>query len=349
MSKMTSAPSREKNVPSLDLLRSYAIASVLLGHSVNAFGSPPALTPLRIGGTGVDLFFILSGWLLGSQLMRELSANGTIRFGRFWSRRWMRTLPAYYAVLAATFFQQAVSGKQAAWEWSYLFFGQNYLTGLPFLYITWSLCVEEHFYLLVAPLLLFAFKLRRWGIVALLIVMVVPFICRTFGLYGHIGETHVRFDECLFGVLLAGLSVFFPAIWSRLCALAPAIASVAAAFFGWFLFSRWYPAYRIPLDEQTICLIIFGSFVLLAVSSEAWKKRLYFPGCGYLAKRAYSVYLLHPESLALLKKLHIESFPLFLLLAWVITLAGSEVLYRLVEKPIMNAREWFRFSESSKL
>jgi peptidoglycan/LPS O-acetylase OafA/YrhL len=335
---------RGKNVPSLDLLRSYAIVSVVAAHAVLAFGAPPALAPLRAGGTGVDLFFILSGWLLGGQLMRELAATGTISLRRFWSRRWMRTLPAYYAVLCATFVQQVILKNNTDLRWSYTFFGQNYLTDLPYFFVSWSLCVEEHFYLFVAPLLLIAFRLRQRGIVLLLLVMAVPSFCRTFGLYGAIVETHVRFDECLLGVVLAGLSVFFRGTWVRLCALAPILASAGVVLFAGLLLVRWYPEYMIGVDEQTICMFVFGSFLLLAVSSEKWKQRLYIPGCAFLATRAYSVYLLHPEAVALLRRLDISSFPLFLLLTWLITLAGAEVLYRLVERPVMNAREWFKFS-----
>jgi peptidoglycan/LPS O-acetylase OafA/YrhL len=335
---------RGKNVPSLDLLRSYAIVSVVAAHAVLAFGAPPALAPLRAGGTGVDLFFILSGWLLGGQLMRELAATGTISFRRFWSRRWMRTLPAYYAVLSATFLQQAILKNNTDLRWSYWFFGQNYLTDLPYFFVSWSLCVEEHFYLFVAPLLLIAFRLRRRGIVLLLLVMAAPSFCRTFGLYGAIVETHVRFDECLLGVVLAGLSVFFRATWARLCALAPLLASVGLVLYAGLLLVRWYPEFPLGVDEQTICMFVFGSFLLFAVSSEKWKQRLYVPGCTFLAARAYSVYLLHPEAVALLRRLEISSFPLFLSLTWLMTLAGAEILYRLVERPGMNAREWFKFS-----
>ncbi|MEO6362690.1 MAG: acyltransferase [Caldimonas sp.] len=332
-------------IPSLDLLRSWAIASVVLAHACLAYGVGPALAPLQLGGTGVDLFFLLSGWLLGSQLMRELKSSGSIRLTRFWSRRWMRTLPAYYAVLLFTFAQQIYKGNHDL-DWSYLWFGQNYFSDLPYFTVSWSLAVEEHFYLAIAPFLVLLFTLGRRGVGLGAAVLLAPFVMRTLGLYGHIEQTHVRYDACLAGVALAGVNVFLPRLWSKLCAAAPLIGGTGLLLYGWFVFARWHPAYALPLDEQTQCMVIYGSILMLAVSSEKWRQSLYLPGSAYLAKRAYSVYLLHPESLALLARLHVPSFPLFLALSWLLTLAAAEVLYRLVELPIMNARERYRFSAS---
>ncbi len=343
-------PTRERAatvpIPSLDLLRSWAIASVVLAHACLAYGVGPALAPLQLGGTGVDLFFLLSGWLLGSQLMREVKSSGSIRLTRFWSRRWMRTLPAYYAVLFFTFAQQIYKGNRDL-DWSFLWFGQNYFSELPYFTVSWSLCVEEHFYLAIAPLVVFLFSLGRRGVAVGAAVLLAPFVMRTFGLYGHIEQTHVRYDACLAGVALAGINVFAPRLWSRLCAAAPLIGGVGVLLYAWFVFARWNPAYALPLDEQTQCIVIYGSILLLAVSSDKWRQSLYVPGSAYLAKRAYSVYLLHPESLALLSRLDVPSFPVFLALAWALTLAASEVLYRVIELPLMNARERYRFSASA--
>lgn len=331
-------------IRSLDFLRSWAIASVVLAHACLAYGVGPALAPLQLGGTGVDLFFLLSGWLLGSQLLRELKATGSIRLTRFWSRRWMRTLPAYYALLLVTFAEQIVVKGNYDLNWSYLWFGQNYFGDLTYLYVSWSLCVEEHFYLAIAPFLVFAFSLGAWGAVVGAAALFTPFTLRTLGLYGDLVQTHVRFDACLAGVALAAIPVLLPNAWRRISALATPIGGAGALLFGWFVWARWNPEYAIPLDEPTLCILMYGSVLLMAVSSEQWQKRLYVPGSAYLAKRAYSVYLLHPESLALMRHLNVPSFPLFLLLSWAVTLIAAEVLYRAVELPIMNARERYRFS-----
>src|SRR5689334_10607942 len=103
---MTRQGAPSDRIRSLDLLRSYAILSVLLAHATLVFNPPAALAPLQAGGTGVDLFFVLSGWLLGRQLMKELDRQGSVGLTRFWSRRWLRTLPAYYVMLLLTYAQQ---------------------------------------------------------------------------------------------------------------------------------------------------------------------------------------------------------------------------------------------------
>ena len=59
-------------IMSMDVLRAAAILLVIIGHSVLSYGSPSNLAPFQFGGTGVDLFFVLSGWLLGGQLFKEL-------------------------------------------------------------------------------------------------------------------------------------------------------------------------------------------------------------------------------------------------------------------------------------
>jgi peptidoglycan/LPS O-acetylase OafA/YrhL len=179
-------------------------------------------------------------------------------------------------------------------------------------------------------------------------IVAAPGVLRALGWYHSIDESHVRWDECSIGVLLAAVSVFMPVLWTALCRVAPFAAGVAALSYAFSFWCRWHPQYGIGDYGTLTYALIFGTFVLLATSSDAWKRRLHLPGCSYLAARAYSIYLLHPESLALLHRLPVRSFPVFLALTWVITLAGAELLFRLIERPAMRARESFGFSKSMK-
>jgi peptidoglycan/LPS O-acetylase OafA/YrhL len=335
----------ERNVPALDLLRSYAVFSVVMAHVTLAFGAPPMLAPLQLGGTGVDLFFVLSGWLLGRQLMVELRDSGTIELTRFWSRRWLRTLPAYYAVLLMTFLQEVFFNNPHEVGWPYLVFGQNYDVDLRAFYVSWSLCVEEHFYVLVGPTVLLFSRARRWALPLLLTLLSTPLIFRLAGWYGSSNETHVRWDECAIGVGLAAAHVFAPRVWAWLCKWAPVLGGLALAAYALNFWFRWHPSVGVSNYDAGVYGLIFGAFVLFAVSSPS-RRQISLPGATFLAKRAYAVYLLHPDALGLITRLQIESFPLFLIATWVVTLVAAEVLYRVVELPFMQARERFGFSKS---
>ena len=146
---------------SLDCFRALAIILVFTGHSILSFGSPELLAPLQFGGTGVDLFFVLSGWLIGNQLLIEKKRFGDIQITRFWIRRWMRTMPAYYAVLSVTILQLYLTKDNFTFPWPHIFFLQNYFGDLNVFFVSWSLSVEEQFYLFIAPLFVFTLGLNK--------------------------------------------------------------------------------------------------------------------------------------------------------------------------------------------
>jgi peptidoglycan/LPS O-acetylase OafA/YrhL len=331
---------------SLDLLRAAAIALVITAHTVLAYGSPPSLTPLRLGGTGVDLFFVLSGWLLGTQLIKELSRTESIDVKRFWLRRWMRTLPAYYAVLAFTFLQQFIRFPEKKLQLGYLVFLQNY-GDLPYFTVSWSLCVEEYFYLCVAPAMLLLARLRsriRWVPIALLFF--APLTFRMLGWFHSYEETHVRWDGCMLGVLLAACRVRAPRTWAWLTRAAPVLAGVGLTIYLANYAGRWLWGQQDY--DKLVYALIFGSFVVLVSRDCWWQEKIYIPGASYIAVRAYSLYLMHPEVLALLKRYAAGlPFPVFYLAAWVGSCAVAEVLYRVLEKPIMDMRDRFAAARST--
>jgi peptidoglycan/LPS O-acetylase OafA/YrhL len=140
----------------LDVLRGVAILLVVLHH----LGVPV----FRTGGwIGVDLFFVLSGFLISGLLFREWKETGTINIGRFYARRGFKIYPAFWALMAVTLAVNywtpgipsfPVTGRSIMAELS---FTQNYWRAIWGQ--TWSLAVEEHFYLLL-PLLLWLLQRR---------------------------------------------------------------------------------------------------------------------------------------------------------------------------------------------
>ena len=142
---------------------------------------------------------------------------------RFWIRRWLRTLPAYYAMLAAISAWLIYQGKGNLLDWRYVVFLQNYLIDMPYFGVSWSLCVEEYFYLAVAPAILVLWRVR-WTWLIVLIAFALSTTAELLGWYPvprhaeyEVYATHIRGQQCAVGVLLAWLAVRRPLRWTWLC------------------------------------------------------------------------------------------------------------------------------------
>jgi peptidoglycan/LPS O-acetylase OafA/YrhL len=132
----------------LDQLRSCAVLLVVAHHVVQMSPNPlPRINAIALYGRyGVDLFFILSGWLIGGLYWQELKTFGHVDTLRFWLRRWMRTLPPYFVALVFSWLAIYLA-REEYFDSGYLVFIQNYYGRIPFFLVSWSLCIEEHFYL----------------------------------------------------------------------------------------------------------------------------------------------------------------------------------------------------------
>ena len=211
--------SRDAN---LDLMRFAAIVLVIAFHTgaIHPSGIDLVDRACRLGEFGVDVFFLLSGWLIGGLYWRELRRAGHVSVRHFWARRMMRTLPPYYAALLLAWGSVYLARHQP-FDWRYLLFLQNYREAIPYFVVSWSLCVEEHFYLLL-PILLLVFR-NRW---ALLILAVVAAVAPpVFRLVSHplaetgafpIYQTHCRSDGLTIGVICAYVATYHPAVLARM-------------------------------------------------------------------------------------------------------------------------------------
>jgi peptidoglycan/LPS O-acetylase OafA/YrhL len=206
----------------LDLLRLLAVVMVLGRH----METPPEHAPLhglldtwnRSGRLGVDLFFVLSGFLVSGLLFNEYKKYGDLNIRRFYVRRGWKIYPSFYFLLVVTYVYQLAIARRVSDHaiFSELFFLQNYRGG--FWGHTWTLAVEEHFYLVLPLILLWLVRRRRgeanpfavlpWAIcigsLALLGVRIGNFLMRqTFSYQTHDFPTHLRIDALFFGVALA--------------------------------------------------------------------------------------------------------------------------------------------------
>jgi peptidoglycan/LPS O-acetylase OafA/YrhL len=214
----------------LDILRLLAVVMVI-GHHME---QPPSdLSPIvkagcdawwSHGGLGVDLFFVLSGLLVSGLLFSEYKKHGEISVTRFYMRRGWKIYPAFYFLLGFTFlYQLLVVGYKMRDRpfFSELFFIQSYQAA--FWNHTWTLAVEEHFYVLLPLLLLFLVRRNRGATdpfravpyvvaatcVAVLATRIVNFQLRTeYSYLTHVFPTHLRMDALFFGVALGYLYHF---------------------------------------------------------------------------------------------------------------------------------------------
>ncbi len=144
-------------------MRSLAIILVLILHQAELTPTMPLFLQkmASTGWSGVDLFFVLSGFLIGGQAFTETLVSFKTSLRNFWVKRWFRTFPLYFVVLFVyVIVKPIVFHKPFNDDWRlYLFYLQNFFSPHDFLQ-SWSLCIEEQFYF-IFPLLVFGFSFLR--------------------------------------------------------------------------------------------------------------------------------------------------------------------------------------------
>ncbi|MDH4461746.1 MAG: acyltransferase [Flectobacillus sp.] len=204
-----------KRNQTIDFLRTVAIMLTLFRHfGVNAF-------LYKIGWIGVDLFFVLSGFLVSGLLFNEHKKTGNINFLRFFVRRGLKIYPLFY-LLIGCFILEARMNPEVLLSiptlLSEVCFYKNYFGGEMFLVHTWSIDVEEHFYLILPLLLLVISKINSAKTNPFrslpYIFIFVAIACLGLRIYNthkyatfehilHVSPTHLRLDSLFFGTLLS--------------------------------------------------------------------------------------------------------------------------------------------------
>ncbi len=320
--------------PALDGVRAYCVLLVMFDHLKSNGHTLRWLD----GHLGVDLFFILSGFLITTILRREQSFRGRIDFPAFYWRRFFRIVPVYAVVLAL--YLVICQRHSQAERWVQLKGGLPYFLtlmnefarephkGTVFLH-TWSLGVEEKFYLLW-PILFFVrgrTVLARWLIVSGLFVVVA-----VAPLMGHGVLARAYFGllmGCVMGIVLSAPYAVWVFRWLRRLPPMWALLIFGCGFWAEHL-NKWL-------------LPVFSSAAVLFVSSllarESWLTRLH--ACAplvWIGKRSYSMYLVHVLCLnALETHVRIDAgwkAAAVLLAAFCLTAALAELLYWTVETPV---------------
>ncbi len=361
----------------LDVVRSTAILLVLVCHILLRteifydFGLSYHSRHI-IGWFGVELFFILSGFLIGKILIEDfiINFNGNSRavLSNFYKRRWFRTLPLYYLFLIIniiivfflssfmTGFDRGVFFKETA---PYFLFLQNFSgfansDNLTLMRVSWSLVIEEWFYLLF-PLFIIAlrkifdktftkqkflgFLILFIGFITLLRVFCV--LSSDLCFFGVAHSVFLRLDTFAVGILLAYLHTFMPGIYSYIARKRFFITSIALIGVLWFVVLHY---------EKNVFIRIFA-FNLLPASIAVFiayienldiKKINFF---NFTSKISYSLYLGHEPLLnyfifGLLSIRAIKiPFPAVLIIFLILAYITAYISYSRYEKPIMDLRD----------
>ncbi len=355
----------------LDHLRAIAILLVITYHYYGK-GVPSWLVPVkRIGWTGVDLFFVLSGYLIGYQLLKEYKNNAGINIKRFYIKRFFRIIPAYLAVLIMYFsIGDLHEGRGLPPLWKFLTFTQNYgmeyLTQSTFSH-AWSLCVEEQFYLILSISLILIFKNRFQKITSYLLVgliaagiliryitwneFVQPFVGNGNGkkvMITYIEKiyypSHNRMDGLLVGLSIAAIFNFKPRLKDYLTRYGNIVFII-----GFVLLLVAYKVcesstFHIIILGWPLCPIAYGVILIAALSPTCFLYKFKSRVTFIIATLSYAIYLTHKQLFQFYRIalkgtntefLHHNSF----LICVVIALLGGLVLHLIIEKPFLYLRK----------
>jgi peptidoglycan/LPS O-acetylase OafA/YrhL len=310
----------------LDTLRALAIVVVMIFHL--QWTLPKMFEPVaKFGWMGVDLFFVLSGYLIGTQLLRPVARGERPSLKEFYRRRAFRILPAYLVVLGlyAVWPRWHEDTGMSPW-WEFLTFTENlfvnYAKNHAFSHV-WSLCVEEHFYLLLPLLVLWLSRgAKAWKTIAVIAgLMALGVAVRSYELV-HVlrpiaadGDgfgvkyietiyypTYTRLDGLLAGVSLALLQVFRPRVWEAMMRRANVLVVAGVALVGaslWMFADRFTSVTGAAAAGTVMGFPVLSlglaMLVAAAVDTRCWLGRCRIPGARVVAMLAFSLYLTHKE------------------------------------------------------
>ena len=348
----------------LDFLRTTAILLVVTAHA--SFMFLPLTHRLEawwvLGHLGVELFFVLSGFLIGGILARQASA-ASFSVGKFWLRRWLRTLPNYYLFLLLNI----VVARWIDGDWPhaapYAFFVQNLAWPQPIFFIeSWSLSVEEIFYL-IAPLLALAFAGRLAARVSPVLLVGIAIVLATAIRIVYVLRLDpnwdlavrmvsvVRLDAIAYGVLAMLL-------YRRRNGISPPAAKAIAVAGAAGLAIGIYLHLTLPKDFDVFARtglfsLISASFAAFLPAAANWRHSGLAPAVEHsvraIARWSYALYLCQLGVMRVMNALytgHAQTFAGCLLqaIAFVaLSIACAAAVYRWFEAPVLRWRDrWTR-------
>ena len=359
----------------LDLLRAIAISLVVLSHCTFILcedtDNPILLAIRSLGAIGVDLFFVLSGYLIGGIILKQINSGKTKfnDFLRFWKRRWFRTLPNYFLVLLINILIVVLTNENLPGKiLLYIPFLQNFSSQHPdFFTEAWSLSIEEYSYLIL-PLVLFLAlyflkninskqKVFIWVTITLIVVQfffkIGYYVQTSIESLGEWSSTFrkvvvYRLDMIYYGFVLIYFFTKNPYFFNRYKKILLLISIFIFSIVHVLIF-----IYQI-MPQSHLAFYVFAYLPLIAICCA-----LIFPiatnlntvsrfqkGIYFLSTRSYAIYLINYSIVLLnLKNLfNLGMMSLFMKFGTIVlflsvTILLSDLLYRYFEKPILNYRD----------
>lgn len=335
----------------LDILRAIAVILVLFRHS-----DLENHILKDFGWLGVDLFFVLSGFLISSLLFKEYQKQETIDIKRFLIRRSFKIFPPFYFFLGTTLLVDYYWGIQhegfkIITELCYL---QSYAA--PIWIHTWSLAVEEHFYISFAIIMFFLSNKKllyhKSGFIkTVLFLLVLSFLMRLQTSYPHRHEafysfmkTHLRADGILMGVLLSYLYHFthWTTYWLHRKKLSLLISAICIAPAFYFKAGSFF----MNTIGLTITNLGFAFLVLLSLDIEKYLQRqtsLYskwiIAGLCFIGINSYSIYLWHLNAKRIINLSFVTNTNLGLVLYILLSIALGVLMSYGIEKSSLKLRD----------
>lgn len=346
----------------LDLVRAVAILLVVLGHSRSMLvGSVLDGFPYIRMIDGVDMFFVLSGYLIGNIILKQTAANAGFPVSDllpFWIRRWFRTLPSYYLILLVNYLLMRfgiASGDLSQFNWRFLFFLQNFSTPFHgFFWESWSLAVEEWFYLFFPVILVVLNKIcnaRYAYFTAVFVVIFFPIIYRAIVFdpaitpeYFDLGLRKVvltRLDSIGYGLLAAYLFRFANGFWVKykwICFFMGVVVMAFVVNINASISSLYAQVFNFMLSPLSV---MFMLPLMSSITQCNWKIGL---AITHVSKISYAMYLLN---LGVILNFMRSNEHLFgpatgigkFLIYWLVVILLSTAMYYFYEKPMTDLRD----------
>jgi peptidoglycan/LPS O-acetylase OafA/YrhL len=363
-------PDYNKRVFGLDLMRSLAIIFVVLGHGGWMLKETNTEFPWIRLIDGVELFFVLSGFLIGGILIKIFESEESLKLStiwNFWIRRWFRTLPNYYLILFVNVifvYFGVINMKFDQFNWKFLFFLQNFSQPFfGFFWESWSLSIEEWFYIFFPLVLACVYLVSRWFkvskrfvfLVSIVFFLLTPLLLRVFVASSFEVDNFwlgvkiykvviYRLDGIALGLLAAYIKYWHPSFWYK----SRNISFILGIILSYIVLYASWPPNDFSTKVFKLTYISLGCFLLIAKFDSMKTAPLIITKIfTHISLISYSMYLIN---LALVSAVIRDNFPpegatsawLLYILYWAIVFVVSTLLFKYYEKPLMDLRDRFK-------